>query len=261
MIPKVIHYCWFSNERKPVLIQHCIKSWKRIMPDYQIKCWDHNSFDFDSVPFVKEAIERRKWAFAADYVRLYALYTEGGIYLDSDVEVFKRFDCFINNDFFAGTEIRTPDGKTFTIEAGIMGAKAGHLYLKQCMDYYQNRHFILPNGEIDQTVLPDICANILSSYGYKYQDITATFAFPLSSTTEQHSVTIYNSDVFANKYKLDKNGKRNNLNYYARHHNTSYWMYTNRGKLFHFCKNWNIEPLYQIIEYITHNIKKIFKQK
>ena len=65
------------------------------MPDYQIKCWDANSFDFSSVPYVEQAIKARKWAFAADYVRLYALYTEGGIYLDSDVEVFKRFDYFL----------------------------------------------------------------------------------------------------------------------------------------------------------------------
>ena len=98
MIPKKIHYCWFSGDKKPVSIERCIESWKRVMPDYEIKEWDGNSFDFDSVLFVKQAIEARKWAFASDYVRLYALHTEGGIYLDSDVEVFKRFDCFYGRD-------------------------------------------------------------------------------------------------------------------------------------------------------------------
>lgn len=69
------------------------------MPDYQIKCWDANSFDFDSVPFVKQAYDEKKWAFVADYVRLYALYTEGGVYLDSDVKTFKSFNTFLHNDF------------------------------------------------------------------------------------------------------------------------------------------------------------------
>lgn len=79
--PKVIHYCWFSKEKKPRLIRKCLKSWQQIMPDYYIKCWDGESFDFDSVPFVEEAIENKKRAFAADYVRLYALRKEAFIWI------------------------------------------------------------------------------------------------------------------------------------------------------------------------------------
>lgn len=72
------------------------------MTGYKIKCWDSKSFDFDSIPYVKEVYALKKWAFIADYIRLYALYTEGGIYLDSDVKVYKSFDRFLNNEFFCG---------------------------------------------------------------------------------------------------------------------------------------------------------------
>lgn len=79
MIPKVIHYCWFSGEKPNRFIRNCIKTWQKVMPDYKIRVWDANSFDFDSVPFVRDAFKAKKWAFVADYVRIYALYTEGGV--------------------------------------------------------------------------------------------------------------------------------------------------------------------------------------
>lgn len=94
MIPKIIHYCWFGKGKKNRLIKRCIRSWKKRMPDYEIICWNEDNFDYTSVPFVKEAYEQKKWAFVADYVRLYALFHYGGIYLDTDSEVYKSFDFF-----------------------------------------------------------------------------------------------------------------------------------------------------------------------
>ena len=85
MIPKIIHYCWFSGEKKPRLIRRCIRSWKKILPEYEIRCWDAKSFDFDSVPYVKEAFRLKKWAFVSDYLIFYAFYKYGGIYLVTDV--------------------------------------------------------------------------------------------------------------------------------------------------------------------------------
>jgi mannosyltransferase OCH1-like enzyme len=100
MIPKIIHYTWFSGDEMPQVIKECIASWKRILPEYELRLWDYNAIkDIDSV-FLKEALEVKKWAYAADFVRLYALYNEGGIYLDTDVMVFKRFDCFLNDKCF-----------------------------------------------------------------------------------------------------------------------------------------------------------------
>ena len=103
MIPKKIHYVWLGKGEMTPFIKDCINSWKTIMPDYEIKCWDEDSFDLNSVIWVKEAIEKRKWSLASDYIRHYALYTEGGIYMDTDVKVFKPFDEFLQYDFFSST--------------------------------------------------------------------------------------------------------------------------------------------------------------
>ena len=105
MIPKVIHYCWLSNDPYPDKIQKCMDTWRKVLPDYEIKLWNTENFDMSKAPvYVREAFEQRKWAFAADYIRMYALYTEGGIYLDSDVKVLKSFDEFLNYKFFTSLE-------------------------------------------------------------------------------------------------------------------------------------------------------------
>lgn len=100
MIPKKIHYCWLSNDPYPEKIEKCINSWKEKLPDYEIIKWDLNRFPLEKSLWVKQAYEARKYAFAADYIRLYALATEGGIYLDSDVEVLKSFDDLLDFPYF-----------------------------------------------------------------------------------------------------------------------------------------------------------------
>ena len=97
MIPKRIHYCWFGRGQMPDLAIKCIESWHRFMPDYEYKLWNEDNFNITSVPYVKEAYESRKYAFVTDYVRLYALFTEGGIYMDTDVELLSNLDKFLNN--------------------------------------------------------------------------------------------------------------------------------------------------------------------
>lgn len=105
MIPKVIHYCWFGGKEFSPFVKKCMHTWRKKMPDYELRLWDAHSFDFDSVPFVREAYQAQKWAFVADYVRLYALYTEGGIYMDTDVKVMKSFTPFLKYDFFTSHEV------------------------------------------------------------------------------------------------------------------------------------------------------------
>lgn len=236
MIPKVIHYCWFSGEKKTRLIQHCINSWKKIMPDYQIKCWDANSFDFSSVPYVEQAIKARKWAFAADYVRLYALYTEGGIYLDTDVEVFKQFDCFLQNSFFSGTDICSTN-EACGAEAGIIGAEKGNFFVRECMRYYENHNFIKSDGEYDLTIIPIIMANVLEQYGYNKYDKTQCF---------QDGSVIYSTEYFTNKNSIVYRGKN-----YAHHWNTNSWIpLEHRGQFFHFFLKHNLMFIYHFVERI-----------
>lgn len=95
MIPKIIHLCWFSNDPFPVEIKVCLDTWKRILPDFQVKHWTYQDAKAIGCRFINEALEARKWAFAADAVRFYAIYNEGGIYMDSDIFILKRFDHLI----------------------------------------------------------------------------------------------------------------------------------------------------------------------
>lgn len=241
MIPKVIHYCWFSGEKKPRLIRRCIRSWKKVLPDYEIKCWDANSFDFDSIPYVKQAYERKKWAFVADYVRLYALYTEGGIYLDSDVEVYKSFDEFLKYSFFTGTDINDKKNR-FAIEPAIMGAEKGNSYLKECLDCYKKIQFTKADGSIDLQVMPYIVSPLLEKYGYKPIDETQYMA---------HNMVVFSSAYFANRNAL------NYSNVYARHWNANTWVpISNRGKIFHFFYRHDLMFIYRAIENISLKMRK-----
>ena len=92
MIPKIIHYCWFGRGKMPELAEHCLASWRKFLPDYELKLWNEDSFDVNRLRFTRQAYERRKFAFVTDYVRLYALKSFGGIYMDTDVEVLRSLD-------------------------------------------------------------------------------------------------------------------------------------------------------------------------
>lgn len=241
MIPKVIHYCWFSGDKKPRLIRHCIKSWEKVLPDYKIKCWDANSFDFDSVPYVKQAYEKKKWAFVADYVRLYALYTEGGIYLDSDVEVYKRFDEFLKYSFFTGTDINK-EKNIFAIEPAIMGAEKGNLYLKGCLELYKELLFINEDNTINMQIMPYIVSPILEKYGYKAADETQYLS---------NDMVVFSSKYFANS------NASSYKNIYARHWNACSWLpRDHRGKIYHFFYKNDLMFIYRFIENIFIKIRE-----
>lgn len=96
-IPKVIHLCWFSGDEYPDIIKKCIDSWRRVLPDFEIKIWTKEMALETNILYVKEAISVRKWAFAADVIRLWAVYHEGGVYMDSDIYILQRFDAFMKN--------------------------------------------------------------------------------------------------------------------------------------------------------------------
>ena len=92
MIPKIIHYCWLSSAPIPKSLQICMNTWKKVLPDYEYMLWNFDRFPKTKSKWVSDAFDNKKYAFAADYIRLYALYNYGGIYLDSDVTVYKSFN-------------------------------------------------------------------------------------------------------------------------------------------------------------------------
>lgn len=168
-IPKIIHLCWLSGEPYPEVIGKCIKTWQKVMPDYQIILWNKERFDNEiKNTFARQALEKRKWAFVADYIRLYALYTYGGIYMDSDVRVYKRFDTFLEHSFFSCIEYFEPTNYV-AIEAAIMGAEKENEFIKECLELYHNIPFIQPDGTLDQTPITVKIANIAAqNWGFKY---------------------------------------------------------------------------------------------
>lgn len=180
MIPKIIHYSWFSGDPYPQLIARCMISWKEFLPDYEFVLWDmQRSQEIDNV-FLKEALHEKKWAFAADVVRCYAIYTYGGIWLDTDVEIFRSFDHLLNNRLFIGREassffdVADLFRHIYPLGAHCFGAEAGHPFLKRCLQYYQGRHFVtscdcsLPMSlHNDMRILPEIMAILAAKeFGY-----------------------------------------------------------------------------------------------
>lgn len=145
MIPKVIHYCWFGGNKLPESAEKYIESWKKFCPDYEIKEWNESNFDINCNLYVKEAFEAKKWAFITDYVRLHALVAEGGIYMDTDVEVIKSLDDFLHLRAFSGFE------NAEDIPTGIMGCEKGFQLFNEMLHSYDNRHFKLEDGNYDVT--------------------------------------------------------------------------------------------------------------
>lgn len=176
MIPKIIHYTWFSKDPYPPYIEKCMASWQELLPDYEFRHWDMEAIKELDNPFLKEALECRKWAFAADYVRIYAMYQYGGIYLDTDVEVYKSFNPLLSHKAFIGKEnshhLHRRALMSF-LTSHCMGAEPRHPFFKACLDYYEGRHFIrskqewLPDDlKYDQTTLPFIQSEIAVLEGY-----------------------------------------------------------------------------------------------
>lgn len=176
MIPKIIHYTWFSGEPFPKAIADCIASWHRHMPDWQYRLWDAEAIKAIDLPFLHEALAERKWAFAADVVRTWAVYHEGGIYLDTDALVLRPLDPLLSHRAFIGRENSMHiDGPHTDVYLGshCFGAEAGNAYLKRCLDYYDGRHFVTsPHGDLppslrlDMRLLPYIQSELARPYGY-----------------------------------------------------------------------------------------------
>lgn len=213
LVPKVIHYVWLGGGKLTPSAKRCINSWRKIMPDYQIKCWDESNFDINSVPWVKEAIEKKKWSLASDYIRFYALYTEGGIYMDTDVMVFKPFTDFLKYDVFTSIECHPAifnkegvydiDDDGFPLNnpvrglgllAALIGAKCGNLYIKECMDFFGNRHFIKEDGTLFIDIInPVIMPMIALKYGFRFKDCDQYL---------EKNIKIFSSSIFASDILL-----------------------------------------------------------
>ncbi|PLR68737.1 glycosyl transferase [Bacillus sp. UMB0893] len=156
-IPKIIHYCWFGKKEKPAIINKCIESWRKNLHGYEIIEWNEDNYDINSYSYVKDAYHAGKYAFVSDYVRLYALYHFGGIYLDTDVEVFKPFDDILYHESFWGFEQEN------FIATSTIGAVKGNRFIKNFLDSYESKKFIKQDGSFDSLTNVAVVTKLLES--------------------------------------------------------------------------------------------------
>lgn len=189
MIPKIIHYCWLSGDPFPESIQRCIDSWKKYLPDYELMLWDYKRFPRGKSKWVDEAFDMHKYAFAADFIRLYALKEYGGIYLDSDVEVLKPFDELLHLPYFIGQE-NTPLG----IEAATLGCEKGWELIATLYERYRERAFVCEDGTTNEEPMPAIFRKCIESlYRTNYIERVEDFDY------DKDTINIFPIDWFSPK--------------------------------------------------------------
>ena len=192
-IPKIIHYCWFGHNPLPEDAKRCIESWKKYCPDFEIKEWNEDNFDINICDYVKEAYDSKKWAFVSDYARFWILYTFGGLYFDTDVEMIKSFEKIIQLGSFMGCEAPNPcsNFKRKNIDSrfglaanpglGLAAAPGLGIY-KEILDKYSRRHFFKENGGIDETTVVAQTTSVLLEHGwipgYQIQNIEGITIYP-----------------------------------------------------------------------------------
>lgn len=213
MIPKIIHYCWLSNDPYPESIQRCINSWKIHLPDYKLLLWNFQRFPRGKSKWVDQAFDSHKYAFAADYIRLYALYNYGGIYLDSDVEVLKSFDDLLDLPYFIGQE-NTSSG----IEAATIGCEKGNVLIKDIFDSFKDKVFINSDGSFNTLPLPFTFRKCIEAR-YTYHCITCKEQFDRSDNV----INVFPLDWFSPKHWQTKELLLTN-NTYSIHHFEGSWL-------------------------------------
>lgn len=240
MIPKIIHLCWMSGSSFPNDIQRYIESWKKVLPEYEIWLWDTKRFNISKSIWVKEAFEKKKYAFCADYIRMFALYNYGGIYLDADVEVIKSFNDLLTLPYFIGYESKQ------YFEAAVIGSEKGNPFIGDILEYYKDRHFIKKSGEYDLQILPEIMIKIANKR-WKLVLINDIAEFK----NDQALINVFPYKWFS---PIDSTGKRYILRTsqetYCIHHFASTWV------------DWRIKLLVKVFGYNSptrYRIQKIGK--
>ena len=207
MIPKTLHYCWFGRGPKPARVLSCLESWRKYLPDYTFVEWNEDNFEIDRWPYAREAYDNKKYAFVSDVARLYALYTQGGVYLDTDVELLGSLDPFLQHEAFTGYE------RGVDITSGVMGAKKGSPWIKENLDWYEGKHFQAEDGTLDLTINVRRITDFLVARGFRrdntYQEI-------------EGFVTVYPGDYFSPLDPLTRKIRKTE-NTVAIHHYLASW--------------------------------------
>lgn len=190
MIKKVIHYCWFGGKPLPKEAVKCIESWKKFCPDYEIIQWNEKNYDINKNKYMSDAYKEKKWAFVSDYARIDIVYTNGGIYFDTDVELIASIDKFLDDKLFCGWENRDPlldqMGEQYenSVAFGLgFGAEENHPVLKKILGIYENLSFYQDDGSLNLIACPKYQTMALQEFGLSteersYQNLGIATVYP-----------------------------------------------------------------------------------
>lgn len=187
MIPKIIHYCWFGGSPKPELTIKCIESWKKYLPNYEIKEWNETNFDVNCCDYVKEAYDAKKWAFVSDYARFYVMYEYGGIYFDTDVEVLSDLSSILNKGSYIGREFHSEN--EYPVNPGIgFAIEKNNIFLKEILQIYEKSHFFDENGTQSKFTIVEYTTDVLKKHGLVVCD---------DINQKLDCINVYSSDYFS----------------------------------------------------------------
>lgn len=162
MIPKIIHYCWFGRGELPPSVVRCIQSWKTYCPDWEIRQWNEDNAPIQATAWSRSAYRHRKYAFVSDYIRFWALLNYGGVYLDTDMLLFKPLDDLLGYSPFIG---RVDDVR---VNLTVIGAEKGDAFCQTWVRYYESARFNLlsspPNANIDSWISSFECRHDENGY-------------------------------------------------------------------------------------------------
>ncbi len=210
MIPKIIHYFWQSDKPMPDKLRHCVDSWSKFCPDFEIRCWNGTSLGDATPLWVSQALECKKFAFAADYMRYYALYRFGGVYMDTDVELIKPFGKLIEAPYLM---CRESHGQY--VESGFVAVEPGNPFIKAMLDYYDGRSFIKPDGSMDMRGLPDTIAEVTAAHGIRIADVDSPDRISADPTVISVLPAEYFSPVSLQTLKLTVTDKTVAIHHFA----------------------------------------------
>ncbi|MBP5651083.1 MAG: glycosyl transferase [Clostridia bacterium] len=218
MIPKIIHYIWLGKGETPKVFDKCLASWKKYCPDWEIKRWDESNLNIDLCPYVREAYDARKFAFASDVLRLDVLNRFGGVYLDIDVELLKPIDEFLDEYAFTGFET------SGLIAPGlILACEKENLDFVAILNSYKSRHFLV-DGVQDTKTICQTFTEYYEKFGLKAENITQ----------KVNNFTVYASEYFS-PYDVITNKKKITSKTYSIHWYNASW-YTPWQKFKRGCK-------------------------
>lgn len=215
-IPKIIHYCWFGENKKPAIIKKCIRSWRKYCPGYRIVEWNESNFDVNCISFCADAYKAKKWAFVSDYVRLKVLLEYGGIYMDTDVELIRPIDDLLILNCFIGFQ-----HEHFVNNGLIVGAVPQNHFIRDNAEIYEKLSFYDSDDSRKMTVCQEYTTELLRGYGLKVPDTGEVQCV--------NGIYVFPSEYFC-PYDHRTFTMNKTANTYAIHHFASSWWDKKRRK-------------------------------